>query len=442
MSCETAPPRPSIVLRGVSKKYPIYDRPSHKLLEMLSLRRRRFHREFWALSDIDLEVASGTTLGVVGQNGSGKSTLLQILAGILRQTKGECHVRGVVSALLELGSGFNPEFTGRENVFMNGAIMGLTRRQMEDRLDRIIEFAEIGEFVDQPVKTYSSGMFMRLAFAVAIHVDPEILLVDEALAVGDLVFQHRCINRMRRLRQEGKTIVFVTHDLQAVTRFCDRAILLDKGLKLHDGTPEDVVQIYQALIFERERRAAGESAQRLAAASEETLPVVRTIPYIHHRFGDGGARVIGIILLSPSGEVLNEVRAAQPVQLLVSVEFLRDTGSPIVGFTIRDRLGVEITSSNTSYENLQLPPASAGEIFTVAFQIEIPNLRPGSYSISPAVSRGTIWEHAVEDWIDNAYIFNLFETGLVYGQMRWPVEARFSVSRDGHTRPHTSQSET
>ncbi len=441
MSCESPPSRPAIVLRGISKKYPIYDRPSHKLLEMLSLRRRRLHREFWALSDIDLEVGSGTTLGVVGQNGSGKSTLLQILAGILRQTKGECRVNGVVSALLELGSGFNPEFTGRENVFMNGAIMGLTRGQMEDRLDRIIEFAEIGEFVEQPVKTYSSGMFMRLAFAVAIHVDPEILLVDEALAVGDLVFQHRCINRMRRLREEGKTIVFVTHDLQAITRFCDRAILLDQGVKLRDGSPEDVVQAYQALIFERERRAAGDSPQTFAAATGEALPVIRTIPYIHHRFGEGGARVMGIILLSPAGEVLNETRSGQVVRLLVSVEFLRDTESPIIGFTIRDRLGVEITSSNTSYEDLPLPPASAGEIYTVAFRIETPHLRPGSYSISPAVSRGNIWQHTVEDWIDNAYIFNLLETGLVYGQMRWPVEARFSVSREGQSVPATSQPE-
>ena len=205
--------------------------------ELLTWGKRQFHREFWALQDIDLEVSSGTTLGVIGQNGSGKSTLLQLVAGILTQTRGDCFVKGTVSALLELGSGFNLEFTGRENVFMGGAIMGLNQRQMENRLDEILAFSEIGNFIDQPVRTYSTGMFMRLAFSVAIHVDPDILLVDEALAVGDLIFQHRCFNRVRRLKAEGKTIVFVSHDLQAVTQFCDRAILLDAGRKIEDGTP-------------------------------------------------------------------------------------------------------------------------------------------------------------------------------------------------------------
>ncbi len=425
-----APIEPAIVLRGLSKKYPIYDRPSGKLVELLTFRRTRRHREFWALRDIDLTVPRGSTLGVVGQNGSGKSTLLQILAGILRQTRGDCRVSGVVAALLELGAGFNQEFTGRENVFMNGAIMGLTRGQMERRLERILDFAEIGDFIDQPVKTYSSGMFMRLAFSVAIHVDPEILLVDEALAVGDLIFQHRCINRMRRLREEGKTIVFVTHDLQEVTRFCDRAILLDQGMKLRDGPPDEVVQAYQALIFERERRAAGEAPVVGASLKDPNLPIVRTIPYVHHRYGEGGARVIGVILLSEAGEVLNEAKAGQVVHLLISVRFERATRHPIIGFAVRDRLGVEIASSNTSYEDLQLPDAAAGEIVTVGFRVEVPNLRPGSYSISPAVSRGNIWEHTVEDWIDNAYIFNLLETGLIYGQMRWPVKARYSVARE------------
>ncbi|MEJ2146223.1 MAG: ABC transporter ATP-binding protein [Acidobacteriota bacterium] len=239
---------PAIRLWKVSKKYPIYDTPSQKLAEMLTLRRRSFHREFWALEEIDLEVEKGTTLGIIGQNGSGKSTLLQIIAGILRQSRGECVVDGSVAALLELGAGFNPEFSGRENVFMNGAINGIPQEVMRERFDDILAFAEIGEFIDQPVKTYSSGMFVRLAFAVAIHVDPDILLVDEALAVGDMIFQHRCINRIRRLKREGKTILFVTHDLQAVSQFCDRAILLDQGKKRVDSSPEEVVHAYHALV--------------------------------------------------------------------------------------------------------------------------------------------------------------------------------------------------
>jgi hypothetical protein len=314
---------------------------------------------------------------------------------------------------------------------MNGAIMGLEHRTIEERLGDILEFAEIGEFVDQPVKTYSSGMFMRLAFAVAVNVDPDILLVDEALAVGDLVFQHRCTNKMRQFREQGKTIVFVTHDLQAVTRFCDRAVLIDQGKKLLDASPDEVVQKYQALMFQRERERIGAKDRVPVTGDGEELPIVRTIPYIHNRYGEGGAEILGLIMLGRDGEVLNEVRASQQFRLLISVEFKRSTASPIVGFTIRDRLGVEIASSNTSYEKLQLPDGASGDIFTVAFDVTVPNLRPGSYSISPAVSRGSIWEHKVEDWIDNAYIFHILDTGLVYGQMRWPVEARFSRSRGG-----------
>lgn len=411
-----------IRLRGVSKKYPIYDRPSQKLVELLTLRRRRCHREFWALQDIDLEIPGGTTLGIVGPNGSGKSTLLQLVAGIVTQSRGIVEVDGSVAALLELGAGFNPEFTGRENVFMNGAINGRTHAEMEACFPDIVEFAEIGDFIDQPVKTYSSGMFVRLAFSVAIHVDPDILLVDEALAVGDLIFQHRCINRIRRMKAAGKTILFVTHDLQALTQFCERAILLDRGRKLEDGEPETVVQRYHALIFERERRHAGSGEGRLELAEDGSLPLVRTIPYIHHRYGEGGAEVVGVILHTRHGDVVNEVRAGERVTLLISIEFRQDLADPIVGVTIRDRMGQEITATNTSYEGMHLPPARPGDVLTVAFHWTVPPIRPGSYSISPAVASGNIWEHQIQDWIDNAYVFNVADTGLVYGLMKWDFE--------------------
>lgn len=417
--------RPAVKLKNLSKKFPIYARPSYKFLELLSGRRKQFHREFWALKEIDLEVSAGTTLGIVGQNGSGKSTLLQLVAGIHRQTTGECFVRGKVSALLELGAGFNPEFTGRENVFMVGAIMGLTRGQIQQRQDEILEFAQIGDFLDQPVKIYSTGMFMRLAFSVAIHVDPDILLVDEALSVGDLIFQHRCINRIRRLKSEGKTILFVSHDLQAVTQFCNRAILLDQGRKLEDGSPAEVVQRYQALIAKREAGQEGDRQQWTGFGKDERLQVVRSVPHLHNRYGEGGAEIIGVLLRSREGQVLSQVQIGEEVDLLISARVLEDMNSPIIGFTVRDRLGVEITSSNTSYTGLDLPAAQAGEIFTVCFRIKIPELRPGSYSISTAFARGNIWEHTIEDWIDNAYVLDLTSGDLVYGIMRWPVTARF-----------------
>ena len=414
-----------IRLKEVSKKYPIYDTPSRKLAEMLTLRRKSFHREFWALRDVDLEVEKGSTLGIIGQNGSGKSTLLQIVAGILRQSRGDCHVDGSVAALLELGAGFNSEFTGRENVFMNGAINGISREVMQERLDDILAFAEIGEFIDQPVKTYSSGMFVRLAFAVAIHVDPDILLVDEALAVGDMIFQHRCINRIRRLEKEGKTILFVTHDLQALTQFCDRAILLDQGRKLIDSSPEEVVQAYHALVFERERRHEGAPDAWVEIEEDGALPIVRSIPYVHHRYGEGGAEILGVILYAPDGRVATDLHSGERLQLLVSVVFKRAVESPIIGITIRDRMGQEICATNSSFEGKNLPSAREGEIMTVAFSWTVPPLRPGSYSISPAVARGNIWEHQIEDWIDNAYIVNIVESGLVYGLMKVPFEVSF-----------------
>ena len=418
--------RTVIELRSLSKKYPIYARPSHKLLELLTLRRRSFHREFWALRDIDLEVGAGRTVGVLGPNGSGKSTLLQIVAGILRPNRGICRVSGRVAALLELGAGFDPEFTGRENVFMNGAILGLTRAQMEERLPDILEFAELGDFIDQPVKSYSSGMFMRLGFAVAVHLDPEILLVDEALAVGDLIFQHRCISRIRQLREEGRTILFVSHDLQAVTRFCDSAVLLDGGRKVMEGDPGEVVQAYQEMVFQRERRKAGRQ-DFVAVPADRSLAAVNTIPHVHRRYGEGGARITGIIVTDQAGGVVNHVKAGDQIEVTISVRAEDNLNDPIIGFTLRDRLGTEVSATNTSYEEVTLPPVSGGQIITAGFRFEVPPLAPGSYSLSPAVSRGNIWEHQIEDWVENAYVLQVEDTGLVYGALRLPCTARYRV---------------
>jgi ABC-type polysaccharide/polyol phosphate transport system ATPase subunit len=425
---------PVIQVRHLSKKYQIYDRPWDKLREVLKLSRGPLHREFWALDDISFEVEPGQTLGVIGQNGSGKSTLLQVLAGIMRQTRGDCHVSGKVSALLELGSGFNPEFTGRENVFMNGAILGLDTRKMQERFDAIARFAEIGEFMNQPVKTYSSGMFMRLAFAVAVNVDPDVLLVDEALAVGDLIFQHRCMHRMNQLRDSGKTIILVTHDLGAVTKFCNRALLLDAGRLLEEGKPDRVVQKYRALMFERERRYGefesgdavnGESEVFLAA---EKMPVARVIPNIDHRFGSGEATVLGVDLMDAQGKPTREVFGGEKVVVRVSVRFNQDTTAPIIGYTLRDRLGVDLSACNTSFAGRALRAAVKGQVITSDFQILLPHLAAGSYSISPAVAKGDVLKHDMCDWIDNALVFNLQSDQMVYGTMKMDVDVKSYVS--------------
>jgi ABC-type polysaccharide/polyol phosphate transport system ATPase subunit len=425
---------PVIQVQHLSKSYRIYKNKWDKLREVIGFGPGRFHQEFWALRDISFELDSGHTLGIIGQNGSGKSTLLQILSGIMFQTRGDCWVDGKVSALLELGSGFNPEFTGRENVFMNGAILGLDSRQMQQRFDAIAAFAEIGSFMDQPVKTYSSGMFMRLAFAVAVNVDPDILLVDEALSVGDLIFQHRCMHRMNHLRDSGKTIILVTHDLDAVTKFCDCAMLLDGGRLLEQGKTDQVVQKYRALIFERERRY-GDFGGRVEIPEGVNLvqplgemPVARSIPNIDHRFGNGEAELLGVALMDGKGAAISEAVGGQKVIIRVSAQFKEDVTTPILGFTLRDRLGVEMSGCNTSYADQPMSIARKGQVITSDFHVTLPILAPGSYSISPAVAKGTIQRHDMCDWIDNALVFTLQSKGLVYGVMRMEVDVRNYLS--------------
>ncbi len=419
-----------IRVEHLSKSYRIYDRPWDKLRETLGFRSRTLCREFWALEDISFELDTGQTLGIIGQNGSGKSTLLQVLAGIMRQTRGNCSVTGKVSALLELGSGFNPEFSGRENVFMNGAILGLDTHHMRERFEDIARFAEIGSFMDQPVKTYSSGMYMRLAFAVAVNVDPDILLIDEALAVGDLIFQHRCMHRMKDLRDRGKAIVLVTHDLDAVTRFCDRCLLLDAGHILEDGKPDMVVQKYRALTFERERRYGGfDGADQSPTSvksfsSEQQMPIIRSIPNIDHRFGNGEAELLGIELMNENGEPTRDISGGQNVVIRISARFSQEIERPILGYMIRDRLGIEISASNTSHAGQTLPPARKGQIYTSDFLIRMPYIAAGSYTISPAVAKGELLKHDMCDWIDNALIFSIHSERIVYGMMMMQVDVK------------------
>jgi hypothetical protein len=304
---------------------------------------------------------------------------------------------------------------------------------MQERFDAIARFAEIGDFMEQPVKTYSSGMFMRLAFAVAVNVDPDILLVDEALAVGDLIFQHRCMHRMNKLREAGKTIILVTHDLGAITKFCDRALLLDAGRLLEDGKPDLVVQKYRALMFERERRysssdrdsSPGEDVDTVVAAGQ--IPVARTIPNIDHRFGNGEATLLGVELINQQGNPTRDVFAGQAVVIRVSAQFNKDVEHPILGYTLRDRLGVEISACNTSYSGHPLPAAQAGDIITSDFHIPMPHLAAGSYSISPAVAEGSVLKHDMCDWIDNALVFSLRSDELIYGMLKMNVEVKSYV---------------
>jgi len=409
----------AVIVENGSKNYRIYAKPADRLKELI-FRGRKFHKDFWALRNVSFRVPKGSTFGVVGENGSGKSTLLQMIAGTLQPTEGKITLNGRVSALLELGAGFNPEFTGRENVVLNAAIMGLTEEETVRRLPEIERFAEIGNFIDQPVKTYSSGMYVRLAFAVAIHVDPEILLVDESLSVGDVYFQQRCMRRIRQMKQDGKTILFVSHDVTAVKNLCDAAVWLEHGELKAIGEPDAVVGKYLAAMTLRRDPYANEGTRSstTTVANGDGL-VVRTLPNVDHRWGNRHAEIIGIQILDTRGIPCEAVEHGGPIVVRVSAAFHEDVAQPIVGIMIRNRLGEDICGINTSAEAVELPPARAGQCFTVDFNLKLPLLVPGNYHVSPAVAQGTHEQFVVCDLVENAIRLLVQKKTIVYGYMKF-----------------------
>ncbi len=409
----------AVIVENGSKNYRIYAKPADRLKELI-FRNRKFHTDFWALRNVSFSVPKGTTFGVIGENGSGKSTLLQMIAGTLQPTEGRISLDGRVAALLELGSGFNPEFTGRENVILNAAIMGLTEEETVQRLPEIERFAEIGDFIDQPVKTYSSGMYVRLAFAVAIHVDPEILLVDEALSVGDVYFQQRCMRRIRQMKQDGKTILFVSHDVTAVKNLCDAAIWLEHGELKAIGEPDSVVGKYLAAMTLRRDPYANDGTRRgTTMVTNGDGLVVQTLPNVDHRWGNRHAEIIGIQILDGRGMPCESVEHGASIVVRVSAAFHEDVAQPIVGIMMRNRLGEDICGINTSAEAVELPPARAGQRFTVDFHLKLPLLVPGNYHVSPAVAQGTHEDFVVCDLVENAIRLVVQKKTIVYGYMKF-----------------------
>lgn len=383
----------AIAVRNISKIYKIYDTPSDRLKELLNPFRKNYHREFWALRDINLQIPKGMTFGIIGQNGSGKSTLLQIIAGVLRPNSGHIEVNGRISALLELGAGFNKEFTGRENVFMQGAIMGISRKEMEARFESIAEFADIGHFIDQPAKTYSSGMYVRLAFATAINVDPDLLIIDEALSVGDVMFQRRCYRKIEDFQRAGKTIIFVSHSLGVVTSICTRAVLLDKGAITVSGEPKYVVNKYSKLLSEREeayaKRLSGKydkpspKDERLQAPSG--LKPQNTSEF---RYGTGEAEIVDCQILDDKGEKTSILNMGKEYTVKYNVHFKKDVKEPIFGMMVKTLKGIEVFGTNTLYEGIPVGPARKGSGLTAEFKF-IARLHQGAYALTIGVAEST-----------------------------------------------------
>jgi homopolymeric O-antigen transport system ATP-binding protein len=399
----------AISVEGVSKCYQVYARPRDRLAQALLGSRRTLYREFWALRDVSFEVPRGETLGIVGRNGSGKSTLLQVICGTVAPTQGVARVEGRVAALLELGSGFNPDMTGRENVYMNGAILGLEEREIDARFDAIVAFSEIAAFLDQPIKTYSSGMTLRLAFAVAINVDADVLVIDEALAVGDARFQLKCAKAMDRLRDAGKTLLFVSHDPSAIKRLCSEAIVLEAGRMLLRAIPNAALNIYSKLLasdrgaeavaediaaLER-RRAAGDSPQGPGAAAkpreERDERTVRLLegereptPITGDEFSYGGelGRIESIAVADLEGQPCTTfttgARARVDLVLAVGAQPLADT---IYALVIKDARGVDVYGTNTYFQGKATPEMPAGSRFRVSFDLAL-NVMAGTYFLS------------------------------------------------------------
>jgi lipopolysaccharide transport system ATP-binding protein len=423
---------PAIEVDRVSKAYRLYPTPRHRALELMMFGTRTYHTHFWALTEVSLRVARGATLGLIGNNGSGKSTLLQLIAGIMAPTKGRVAVNGRVSSLLELGAGFNPEFTGRENVELYGIVMGMSREEIVERLPLIQAFAGIGEFIDRPVKSYSSGMFVRLAFSAAIHVKPDILLVDEALAVGDVLFQHQCIRRIREMQASGTTIVFVSHDMGMMRSICTEAVLLDHGrIEAHDD-PATIANIYHAKTANMEA-AANAAGRRHADGDAGGAVAFRAEPGFDERVrlfrhGTGAARIRQVELLDPQGRPVSSVEFDDEVVLRVHVQYYEDAAFSILGFSIRDQTGTDIVGSNTHEENVPLPPRLAGDTVVVDFRQRLPLVK-GTYSVSTALAYDRS-KPSYFDWIDNALVLTVLppESGkVIHGKVALPVHIAVHV---------------
>lgn len=407
----------AIRVESVSKQYRIYNRPVDRLKESLSRGHWKTHREFWALSNVSFEVEAGTTVGLIGPNGSGKSTLLQIITGTLQPTHGTAWHNGRIAALLELGAGFNLEFTGIENVFMNASLMGLSKSETERLLPEIASFAEIGEFIDQPVKTYSSGMYVRLAFAIAIATTPQILIIDEALSVGDAVFQHRCIRRIKELQESGTTILFVSHDLGAIRALCSRVILLNDGRIEADGSPTYVLNRYQKIIMSREAAYLQES--NVPNDEQEQVAPGHTF-----RHGDGSAEIVTVELLNSLGQRVEVVETGEALRCRVRVRFHADLEDPVFGFVIRNRHGIHLYGTNTKVQGIPTGRVYRGETVEITFAFDC-WVAPDSYSISIAVHS---YAAVSFDWLDGALFFRVVSAIPIEGVAN--LNAGITVQRE------------
>ncbi len=410
----------AVRLDRVTKTYKLYKSPRDRLKEALLPGDKVYHQPFDALNQVNIEIMPATTVGIIGRNGSGKSTLLQCICGIISPTSGEVEVNGRIAALLELGAGFNPEFSGRDNLYINAAILGLSRDQVDQRIDQILAFADIGDYIDQPVRSYSSGMYVRLAFAIAIHVDPEILIVDEALAVGDIHFQARCFDKFHQFREQGITVIFVTHDLNMVTRYCDHAYLLSHGRLVTEGNPRRVVADYRKL-------ETGYEVLPTDGAAEEAAHVFDLNPY-EVRYGNNKAAITGGGIYDQDDIAVQVLHSGDSYRISLQVKFEQPITDPVFAFTIKDVRGTDIAGTNTHFCDIQSGEFSAGEEVEIHFNQRV-NLNAGDYllsfgCVSLAGGELEIFDRR-HDYISFQIISDKATVGIV------DLGSKISITRDG-----------
>ncbi|MFZ7110517.1 MAG: ABC transporter ATP-binding protein [Desulfatiglandales bacterium] len=419
---------PALSSDRLGKCYQIYDRPIDRLKQSLWRGRKRFCRDFWALKDVSFEIKRGETVGIIGSNGGGKSTLLQVICGILRPTEGSVRVQGKVAALLELGAGFNPEFTGRENVYINAAILGLSRSETDGCFQDIVRFADIGQFIDQPVKSYSSGMYVRLAFAVAVNVSPDILIIDEALAVGDIRFQHKCMARIKAFCERG-TVIFVSHSMTAVSELCSRVLWMESGRIRMDGKPRYVIEKYLQYMYEGDETAGRDKTfEDLPANTDPSqMKGFSSIGGACQQFGNLRATIKAVRLVTPEG-CTRVLYAGQPCRIDLILHARADIRQPIVGFIVKDRLGRELFGDNNALMAQPITPLASGQGYVISFSIKTwPNIQEDEYLLSLAVADGSLEEHEQCHYIHDALVFKSVPVRPTVGVFSM-VDSRFRIS--------------
>lgn len=489
---ETMPAENVIAIKDVTKIYRLYDKPIDRLKESMSLTHKQRHKDFYALNSLSFTVEKGQTVGIIGTNGSGKSTILKIITGVLTPTSGQVEVEGKISALLELGAGFNMDYTGIENIYMNGTMMGYSKKEMDEKLREILDFAEIGDFVHQPVKTYSSGMFVRLAFALAINVEPEILIVDEALSVGDVFFQSKCYRKMEEIRKNGTTIVMVTHDMGSIIKYCDKVILLNRGEFIAQGKAGLMVDLYKKILAnqldslkrdlarlngaedgEPTEALPGDKAARTGsrsmgagsgrgdgtgaggaagaggtgagdagdagaddAGSSGTGGLMKdqlTINPSRTEYGDGRAEIFDLGLVDARGNVTNLLLKGELFTIRERIRFQTEVQSPIFTYTIKDKKGTELTGTNTMFENTQVEPVKQGDIYDVSFRQRM-TLQGGEYLLSMSCTGFEQGEHVVYHRLYDVANITVISNKNTVGVYDMESEVETVLSKGGETK--------